>query len=151
MTVRTKGGGERSPALALAKADDMVAMEAKLVGPRGVGRGDIGNLVVKWYGLHHRVSAPFTEKSVEEIKEARARFPEVVEETIDALTRIFDQRSVAAEFEALVPFTGQDQALPEARETLAAAVTERIEWLTKLQNDLDKFPESGRVTMGGRR
>ncbi len=71
--------------------------------------------------------------------------------TIDRLTRIFDQRFVAAEFEALVPFTGQDQALPEAREGLAAAVTERIEWLTKLQNDLDKFPESGRVTMGGHR
>ncbi len=129
----------------------MVVRKAKLVGPRGVARGDILSLVERWRGVYRLVSGPLTDKCIEGVDKARVRFPELTEETIDRLTRIFDQRFVAAEFEALVPFTGQDQALPEAREGLAAAVTERIEWLTKLQNDLDKFPESGRVTMGGHR
>jgi hypothetical protein len=93
-----------------------------------------------------------SEKGIEDLEEARALFPHLSSDTADKLRGIFVQDLIGAEFQALaMPFTGQNQPLLDVREALSAAATQRIDWLTRLQNDLHNFPESGRITAGGPR
>jgi hypothetical protein len=107
----------------------------------------MAGLAERWRGLHRLVSGGPTDKCIEDLEKARALFAELSSDTAVELRGIFDQDSKAAEFQALAaPFTGQGQSLLEARQALAAAAMERIDWLTKLQNDLGTFVESGPIT-----
>jgi hypothetical protein len=110
----------------------------------------MGDLVRQWRDLRLLVSGPLSEKTVQDFKEAREGFPELSSATTYELTKIFVQDSVAGEFQALAePFTGHNRSLLDVREALAAAAVQRIDWLTKLQNDLDSFPESPKIPRGG--
>jgi hypothetical protein len=130
----------------------MAAKQPELRVNRTIARVEIGRLVDGWEELHHLVSGPLSGKSTQDIQEARELFPRLSDKTTAALTRIFESGSFAAQFQALpMPCIGGDESNRDVRKALAAAGTKRIDWLTKLQNDLDKFPESGRITVGGPR
>jgi hypothetical protein len=115
-----------------------------------MARVDIGNLIERWRELHGPVSGPLSGKSTHDIQEARAGFPELSSWTADELMRIFVQDSVGAEFQALpMPPIGQDHSNLDVRRALAVAAQQRVDWLTKLQNELDSFPESPKIPWGG--
>ena len=130
----------------------MTTKQPQLRGYRTEAETDIRRFVERWRELHGLVSGPMSDKAIEDLEEARARFGQLSTETAKMLMGIFVQDSVAGEFQRLTtPVTGENQPLLDARENLAVAATKRIDWLTKLQNDLDRFPESGRITVGGPR
>jgi hypothetical protein len=114
---------------------------------RSIARVQVGKLIDEWCDLNDLVSGPLSGKSTQDIQEARARFPELSNKTAAELKRIFDQDSVAAQFEALPkPPIGQDECNIDVRRGLAEAAKQRIEWLTELKDKLDIFPESPNIS-----
>ena len=128
----------------------MTTKKPQLRGSRTLAKDDVRHLADSWHELHGLVWGPMFETAIQNLKEARARFPQLSIQTGEKLTRIFEQDSVGREFQALgMPCTDQNEF--DVREALAVAATQRIDWLTKLQNDLPTFPESGRIAVGGSR
>jgi hypothetical protein len=128
----------------------MAGSQVELCGNRTIARVEIGNLVDQWRNLHRLVSGPLSEKCIEDFEEARARFLELSSGSAHKLGGIFMGNSMTTEFQGLpVPSPIQDQPFLDDREALAAAVLQRAEWLTKLKENLDRFPESGKITFAG--
>jgi hypothetical protein len=128
----------------------MAGSQVELCGNRTIARVEIGNLVDQWRNLHRLVSGPLSEKCIEDFEEARARFLELSSESAYKLGGIFMGDSIATEFQCLpMPSPVQNQPFLDDREVLAVAALQRAEWLTNLQEDLDRFPESGKITFAG--
>lgn len=130
----------------------MTTMPPQLREYRTMARVDIAALIERWRELHGLVSGSVSEECIVDLEAARTGFPQLLSRTADKLRGIFEQDSVVVEFQALaIPFTAENQSVLDARDTLAAAAMQRIQWLVKLQDSLDKFSESGRITVGGPR
>jgi len=124
----------------------MGAKQPELRVNRTIARVEIGRLVDSWEELRHLVSGPLSEKTTQDIQEARALFPRLSEKTAKKLRQIFEQDSVAADFQApLMPRIGEGESNLDVRKTLAAAATKRIDWLKKPLNERDSFPESPNI------
>ena len=128
----------------------MAGSQVELCGNRTIARVEIGSLVEQWRNLHRLVSGPLSEKCIEDFEETHARFLELSSESAGKLRGIFVGNSMATEFQCLpMPSPVQNEPFLDDREALAVTALQRADWLTKLQEDLDSFPESGKITFGG--
>ena len=79
---------------------------------RTMARVDIRGLVERWRQVYGLVSGPLSEKSIEDIEEARDCFPQLSSETADKLTKIFEQDSMQPSFKLSLSLLYRSESVP---------------------------------------